>query len=172
MGCDIHMYIEKRLRPEDAWVLDENHVYEREYPDDPGYLLSATATGRNYYLFGLFAGIRGATKRYKARGLPDDACDTMKEEANGPDWHSHSWLTLDEFKECLIAAEYDLTKNKSTEAFYNYLDYIDQYETRPEDYTTVVNYCEQWMANELAEANLLNRTDVKPEVRIIFWFDN
>lgn len=167
MGCDIHMYVEKRLSKSDAWQLDENHAINED-----GYLEQVTATGRNYILFGLMAEVRGNDYLYSARGTPNDISDLLRVESEGPDNHSNSWLTLDEFKNALYIAKYDLTANKSCDAFYEYNNYPGGWNSMPEDYTTIVNYCEQWVANELAEAMLLNRTDIEPEVRLIFWFDN
>ena len=105
---------------------------------------------------------------YPARGLPEDTSPSILEESCKTDWHTHSWLTLNEFKKCLRKTEYYPSENKSTYAFYECVDW----RKTPEDYTTIVNYCEEWIDNETAEAQLLNRTDVEPEVRIIFWFDN
>jgi hypothetical protein len=167
------MFIEKRLRPEDPWQMDENHTYIREYPDEFGYLKGVSAKGRDYALFAKLAGVRGSSNiaLYPRRGIPNDTSEEVQAEADQPDWHSHHWLSLEEFKECLVAAKYDLLINKSTDAYYDWEKY-SPYDTRPEDFTTIVNYCEQWILNEAAEAQLLNRTDVIPEVRIIFWFDN
>jgi hypothetical protein len=172
MGCDIHVYIEKRLRPEDAWQLDENHTVAHDDDDEPRYLEQVSATNRDYHLFGILAGVRGGRNPlFPQRGIPKDATEILAEYAEGPDWHSHSWLTLAQFKKCLEKAEnYYPNNNKSTDAFYSWKEC--DWATMPQAYTTMINYCEEWIANETAEAILLNRTDVKPEVRIIFWFDN
>ena len=166
MGCDIHVYIEKRLKTDDPWQMDENHTLDKD-----GHIDQVTATGRNYQLFGRLAGVRSNSGKHEPRGLPKDCTTELKEEAQGPDWHNHSWLTLSEFKECLTEVDYKFDECKSTEAFYDWNSGRD-WKDLPEDYTTLVNYCEQWIANELAEAHLLNRSDVCPEVRFIFWFDN
>ena len=171
MGCDIHLFLEKRLSKNEVWQLDENHTIKIE--DDEEYLNEVDATGRDYSLFSVLAGVRRMADYpciYERRGLPYDVSELLKVPQQ--DGHSHSWLTLDEFKNCLIAAGYDLTTNKSCEAFYEYSSYPGGWNALPEHYTTVVNYCEQWIANEAAEAMLLNRTDIEPEVRLIFWFDS
>jgi len=173
VGCDIHVFLEKRLRKEDSWQLDENHTVTSEDGDDYKYLEKVNATGRNYHLFGILAGVRsyGKTVIRSPKGIPEDISELLRWEYDRyVDGHSHSWLSLEEFKQCLIEAEYYPTDNKSTKAFFEYSDY--SWEERPEDYTTMINYCEEWITNETAEAMLLNRSDINPEVRVVFWFDN
>jgi hypothetical protein len=165
MGCDIHVYIEKRLKVDDPWQMDENHFLNEE-----GSLERVSATSRDYRLFGILAGVRGSVYKHEPYGLPADCTLEIRKEADQSDWHNHSWLTLSQFKECLIDADYNLSGSESTEAFYDY--WTRDRESLPEDYIPIVNYCEQWIANEKAEAMLLNRSDVNPEVRLIFWFDN
>jgi len=167
LGCDIHMFIEKRLRKEDDWQTDDNHVL-----DNDGRLTEVTTTNRDYRLFGILANVRTGGAIYPIRGIPEDLSPLILEESKGSDYHSHQWLTLYEFKKCLRAAKYDLTANKNSGAFYDWTQEPAGWEGLPESYTAVVNYCEEWIENETAEAQLLNRTDAQPEVRIIFWFDN
>lgn len=166
MGCDIHMFIEKRLSATDEWKLDENHVKSIE--DGVTYITEVSGTHRHYRLFGILAGVRGGGCLYPPRGMPKDvSSDLVKnEEEHYYDEHHRSWLTLSEFKQCLLAAGYCLEDSKSTDAFCS-----DRFDDQI-DYVTIVNYCEEWVANEKAEAILLNRTDILPEVRLIFWFDN
>lgn len=92
MGCDIHAYIEK--------------TYENGYID----LVSQVYLGRDYDLFGLLAGVRSfETPLVKPRGLPKETsyilqyeyCDYDREKDQlipNEDFHTHSWLTVDELK--------------------------------------------------------------------------
>lgn len=106
MGCDIHMYVERKVG--DTWqqVSEEEgirHPYwdgamnekSKEYFDkkcwDPG---------RNYALFGLLAGVRSTifSPFVEPRGLPEDLSEGVKEvweQWNG-DGHTASFLTLPE----------------------------------------------------------------------------
>lgn len=176
MGCDIHLFLEKRLRKEDPWELDENHtVTSEDGGEDYKYLEQVSATGRNYSLFYILADVRGYGEPAlrKPKGVPQDMSGLLRWEYDrNVDGHSHSWLSLEEFKQCLVEADYNFKNNKSTDAFYNWNDYFGGKGNRPPDYTTIVNYCEEWIDNEKAEAMLLNRSDIDPEVRVIFWFDN
>lgn len=174
MGCDIHVFLEKRLRKEDPWQLDENHRVTSEDGDNYKYLEQVSATGRNYSLFYILADVRGCGEPLlrEAKGIPGDISELLRWEYDRyVDGHSHSWLSLQEFKQCLVEAEYYPTDNKSTDAFFNWSDYYGG-KKRPEDYTTIINYCEEWIDNEIAEAMLLNRSDINPEFRVVFWFDN
>jgi hypothetical protein len=102
MGCDIHMYLEKKVNGK--WVsadpitkvgdglLDVDHRH-RVY------------TGRNYLLFSVLAGVRepipGLWQKYKVKGFPEDADPMIKKiyKRWGGDAHTASHLTLKELKE-------------------------------------------------------------------------
>lgn len=98
MGCDIHLKVE--IRNGEGWK-SSGEVFDRpEWSsgkgkcDDPYF-------GRNYYLFGLLAGVRDEIEGgpiAKPRGIPKDASKKVKDEHsewNG-DAHTASWLTLKE----------------------------------------------------------------------------
>ena len=100
MGCDIHVYAEKKVEgvwvTADEWVTDEDgwvHVpYDKRIYSE-----------RNYNLFGVLCdGIRGRSYSFSVerKGIPKDACDEYLEEVRrwGGDDHSHSWLSLTELK--------------------------------------------------------------------------
>ncbi|NBB79925.1 MAG: hypothetical protein GVY36_10840 [Verrucomicrobia bacterium] len=85
MGCDIHPYICR-------WTEDEgfeNFSYEQ------------LDFARNYVIFGLMAGIRGNEQLFEPRGLPDDLPSAVQFafEYNRDDWHTPSWLKIDELRE-------------------------------------------------------------------------
>lgn len=113
MGCDIHLYVERRVDGKwvtaDKWTPNKYAGEEGEPPmaleyDDRFY------TGRNYNLFAIladvrnghgFAGIKtsgGFVPIAEPRGIPDDACPEYRAESEryGEDGHSHSYFTVAE----------------------------------------------------------------------------
>ncbi len=125
MGCDIHLYLEKRIFrfddknkengiwvSADKWTVEEWKVL---YPEDYENNFSVNYndriySGRNYDLFAILADVRngrgfagvktreGFNPISYPKGLPDDISTEVKREAEswGADGHSHSWLTLKE----------------------------------------------------------------------------
>lgn len=112
MGCDIHLYVEKR-NADGTWVAVDKFV--RDEADEPGEkgrlgvdYRTQIYSGRNYNLFAMladvrngrgFAGIKtgeGFVPIAEPRGVPDDASPEFKEivEQWGCDGHSHSHHTL------------------------------------------------------------------------------
>lgn len=102
MGCDIHLFVEKRVdgkwQSADRWVPDEDaeesgrfrvQYEDRFYKDRCYSLFAILADVRNY---GRFNPIDSP------RGIPDDACDRVRAESDSwdSDGHSHSWFTLAE----------------------------------------------------------------------------
>ncbi len=114
MGCDIHCYIEYR-KPD-----------ERE-PDRWRDFGGRINPGRNYAVFGFLAGVRREGPAVVApRGMPADAAYESKDDndlwvARGsskyikdkdgknawvshPGWHTHSWMTTNEFEKAVSLA--------------------------------------------------------------------
>lgn len=117
MGCDIHVYVEKKIG--DTWFpitpLEHNPDYEEQYGDSawnhPLRLNHYSYDiGRNYRVFAMLAGVRNGigfasvktgepiTPISQPRGLPNDVSPEVKTESDewGCDGHDHSWLTLAE----------------------------------------------------------------------------
>lgn len=107
MGCDIHLYVEKK-QPDGSW--QAHGAFERD-DDESGWMSQSEGrlySGRNYNLFAIladvrngrgFAGIKtgeGFTPISDPRGIPDDASPEYKAIAEqwGGDGHSHSHHTL------------------------------------------------------------------------------
>jgi hypothetical protein len=106
MGCDIHLYVERREAgkwvPADRWTWDEEEGRWTVKYDDRVY------SDRNYDLFAILADVRngygfagvptgvGFIPISKPRGLPADVSDRIREEAEswGCDGHSHSFHTV------------------------------------------------------------------------------
>jgi len=173
------MFIEKRVDNLFPWEADENHKIEVEdagTEDEYTHINSVSATGRNYELFELLAGVRGTPINavFEQRGLPNDLSEMLKSAADqwAGDGHSHSYLSLEELKEVLVKAKYDLDRDKSSDAFFSWKDYDkSNYKDRPEDYVALVNYCEDWI-DSIKQETFMDLDEYRPEVRLIFWFDN
>lgn len=110
MGCDIHLYVEKRVNPSHDWESADKWTTEKgatrptvDYGDhfynDRCYSLFAMlADVRNGHGF---AGIKtgeGFVPIAIPRGLPQDVSPNLAAECKdyGVDGHSHSYLTLEE----------------------------------------------------------------------------
>lgn len=118
MGCDIHLYVEKRNASgewvtADTWHDDEDEPGRKSvYLWGPGLkcLAGPLYSGRNYDLFAVLANVRngygvagcdtgeGFVPIAEPRGVPEDACREYLDEVShwDGDGHSHSWLTLRE----------------------------------------------------------------------------
>jgi len=109
MGCDIHIYTEKRVNGK--WISADNWKKSEWAESDAD--LSVTPEiyeGRNYNLFAIladvrngrgFAGIKtgeGFTPISPPKGLPEDVSEQVKAASDryGCDGHSHTFLTVAE----------------------------------------------------------------------------
>lgn len=161
MGCDIHLFAEKKVKPslfkrligkKSKWVSIDRYTPNKDYPhwDKRPMIINREdnfySDGRNYNLFCALAGVRSymfepePTNYPKPKGLPKDTCSEIKEEADiyGSDGHTHSWLTLKELEE-LDLNEYGRT-------------------------------CDRFLNEVLPK---LIKENAKPEdIRIVFFFDN
>ena len=136
MGCDIHMYVEWKVKSRND-----------NYWDTFGGCINP---GRDYELFGLLAGVRSdEVPMFPIRGIPDNMAfesrydyyyyvvenkkdtdenyvtrknaeewvaaglstwkDTDHKLVSGPDWHTPSWLTYAEFKKVLTGLDVEVT---------------------------------------------------------------
>ena len=97
MGCDIHMYLEKKV--DGKWVSADPITKDKEgwfeiNREDRIY------HDRNYLLFSVLAGVReplpGVWQKYEVKGFPDDADPLLCKvyEQWGEDAHTASHLTL------------------------------------------------------------------------------
>lgn len=116
MGCDIHLYVERRV--DGKWMTADKwskNKYHEKYPEDnePEMCIEwedRFYSGRNYNLFAILAGVRngrgfagcktgeGFVPISEPRGVPDDACPEYKAEVDrwDGDGHSHSYFTVAE----------------------------------------------------------------------------
>lgn len=171
MGCDAHMYVEYRKK-----------TFRENYWSNLGGKINP---GRNYWMFGLIAGVRCEFEEsLEPKGLPDNlgwyseqdahcyindeyadddneyvTLETAKKwegygekiiyhtdgkpwKVTHPDWHSHTWLTTEEFKNVVnVYNEKDQGKNKEVE------------------YEALLSLMQSLESNEC-------------EARLVIWFDN
>ena len=110
MGCDIHLYVEKRISgiwfSADEWTQDK---YETEPKLEVAYK-NRFYSGRNYDLFAILANVRNGSGFAGVKtgdgfnpicmplGLPPDVTPEVRDDSNrwGDDGHSHSYLTVAE----------------------------------------------------------------------------
>lgn len=98
MGCDIHVYKEKRI--DGQWVSTDK--WENDGKEDYWFTENAVYSDRNYDLFALLAGVRGDFPvSWVAKGEPEDASPEVARVIKNwdSDGHNHSHLTLKELKE-------------------------------------------------------------------------
>lgn len=104
MGCDIHLYVEKRLN-DGRWGCVDYFKTNPFYSDDPlnekEYEHISIYNSRDYALFATLANVRNygdITPISEPRGLPDDVSDIVEKASNdwGDNGHSHSWFTAKE----------------------------------------------------------------------------
>lgn len=168
MGCDIHFYVEVKSKRvtrhnkinniltendsiSDSWESADKWVENPDYPKYskvPREIVRSERFYRNYFLFGVLAGVRYSCERpiVEDRGLPNDMSDELLMEYEGwkGDAHSINWLTLTE----LINADWNYYENINSEARGSLLP--------------IKNTIERMK-------KLSDNTD---DVRCIFWFDN
>lgn len=166
MGADIHFYIETRSKPDEPWTLDTFHgveTFEEEcgIGEPPETVTEISSRfdqygygGRNYGMFGILADVRRDGVIYAPRGVPDDLSEALAKEVEkwDGDGHSHSHLTLDEFKECLDK-------------------YKALHQETASSYEHIYELASNWLIKEQAEAKLLE-TGLDPQIRFVFFFDN
>lgn len=155
MGCDIHLFAEKRV--DGKWQsLDKYSKNIHFAPNDnsdwkePEFEIKREdyfySGGRNYNLFCALAGVRsfefsGEPKQVAtARGIPSDCCDEIKSEEQrmGSDGHTHSYLYL--------------------------------YELEDFDWSDYGKTCNDFILEVIPK--MIITGVAKDDVRIVFWFDN
>jgi hypothetical protein len=108
MGCDIHLYVEKRANQSHDWESADKWTKDRD--DSVMRVDQEFYDGRNYRLFSILANVRnghgfagvktgdGFVPISEPRGLPSDVSPNVAalSESWGEDGHSHSYLTVAE----------------------------------------------------------------------------
>jgi len=196
MGCDIHLFSEKKktVNGVEKWVNADYWKINPYFGDDeyePELELISLYSGRNYTLFGVLAGVRGRDEICPPRGLPDDVSDIVKKNSDrwDGDGHSHSYFTLAELKEY-----YKNNSHTSHNGFIN----KRQIKELDEDGITPYSWSE-WSGPNLQYREWKEDSSLKPlvesldkrmrdefwvqeevedtskedsKIRVVFWFDN
>lgn len=137
MGADIRIYMEYLERKSNKYKCIGEFDGERLYG-----------------VFGIIAGVRSDIKPiYPPRGLPIDVNDSIYKKYTGePEYHTASWLSTSELRECLDAV-YEIFRKEDEEVGRTYdPDWAKSYEQ-------IYNYMKS------------SEEDGDP-TRIVFWFDN
>lgn len=162
MGCDIHLYVERKLKNGD-WAMVQNMDVpindESLRPWGPNGEPQGGCwrlSGRNYNLFANLAGVRGFGPDPK--GLPGDLSPFVAEEYERwlGDAHSASWSTPLEFMEAYIDAIRTHTDH----------DALDKYVQ-----TRIKEGVEMALQQFMFDMCSLD-TDQGEEYRFVYWFDN
>lgn len=152
MGCDIHLFVEKRNKDgiweavygEDcmlSWYKnqlekatqnndDKNiNFYKKRVIENSEPSLDWVYDGRNYDLFALLADVRngnGIDPISEPKGIPDDSCEEIKGESEdwGCDGHSHSYYTLAELKEYIDSHKDDYYESNGYVSRSEYVEFI------------------------------------------------
>ena len=172
MGCDIHMYVERRNDKygggKTEWV--NGDYFSIEHPNKPECAISQQDLWgeRCYDLFAVLANVRnrGYGEAYpyidEPRGLPDDVTEYVKQEYDSwcIDAHSCSYFTLKELVEFHNA-------KKPTNIFgYDILEpLIERIKHRANDFNIIYDF--EW--KHPWTDDMLNKMD---NIRIVFWFDS
>lgn len=147
MGCDIHVYTEKRN--------DLGHWETVNEDTDGAYTSNDKNVWRNYQLFGLMAGVRREIDgHFEERGLPEDVSEAVKKESDSwdGDGHTHSYLTLDEMMEKVIDAKNKHILGDSS---------IEAYDASRSLDADIINGV--FTPEEISDSG---------NYRLVFWFDN
>ena len=105
MGCDIHLYTERKLLDDNRWICVDHFIYNPYYdgknPDEKELSPVEIYDGRDYTMFTALAGVRNDNMTpiiSPPRGLPTDVSDVVRSLYDwwSDDAHSASWLTAKE----------------------------------------------------------------------------
>jgi hypothetical protein len=180
MGCDIHMYAEFKVnngewKPHDEHIKKLNKLsiqYEKKGASSHiPPMLEIDAVCRDYDLFGRLAGVRRQNMKVTPKGTPEDISELVKDAIKywGIDGHSHSWLTLSEFKDVLFSDGF-YSETDRTDMFYD-CEELGFYGAPPA-FTTVVKSCEKYIEEKTVDSILLDEELPEIQCRLVFWFDN
>jgi len=172
MGCDIHMFLERKRATDTKWHADPyHHGSDAEYSDSPLELPS----GRSYELFTYLAGVRGWGGP-PPRGIPPDVSARVQEIIDywGSDGHSHSYISINGYKTILKQLGYLHNFNINTYKYRNIHDEDKHFlkdDYRP--FHIVLAYVHDEMRKN--HGNYILTQDeyfLNEQFRIVFFFDN
>lgn len=172
MGCDIHMFVEYKRKDSDYWqslggrinpgrnyfmfgILSKGVRSMPSFSFEPKGIpenMSYSANEREYILISEDREIDGESwcsledaKRWERNGSKILYHNGKPWKVEHPDWHSHSWLTIEEYKKAL-----DFYKEECVK---------ENYDFKEPEYSAILAAMQELESHGL-------------DVRIVFWFDN
>jgi hypothetical protein len=173
MGCDIHMFLERKRSTEKEWRLDPKHeVYIDQ--DDGQTKTKELHTGRSYEFFGHLAGVRYHATGTYPKGIPKNASVGFKLacEQSGDDVHSHSYVSISRYTNILnkihmSTSDYDIVTDMYRDPFANGLWSCDN------PFHIVLAYIHDIKESNAVNYTITNDPDYLDEkFRLIFFFDS
>ena len=179
MGCDIHMFMQRRKNPKAKWELHPGHVKGEFGLEELG------SADRWYSFFGHLAGVRGDARRPIAsrKGLPKNCPDEIREQSLHD--HSHSYCNLNQFETAMKRALKDYNKEEKVKEDFEEIVAEDScttlfydYHSMPSDdwpnYYSILRYCRKWIWETKVENGLAGiKSDLNnPQIRFIYFFDS
>lgn len=169
MGCDIHLYIEKKKNGK--WVPAQGFMDTGNYDNTPDVPYpDKQLSDRDYLLFGFLAGVRDTTNQhFKPKGFPKDASKEVKAVFNewGDDGHTPSYLTLEELRsvdwENEMITINRMFRKDQLEAFNKSLT-----EGKP-NYDLINTWC-SWASDQDKWISSSIQVPIKHEFKKLYWF--
>lgn len=148
MGCDIHIFLERKNQ-DNCWV--DSMIYEHDRYENGFQPLSEMP--RNYTLFATLAGVRGYDPIVYPKGIPEDCSQEYKKLCDdwGSDGHSHSYFTLRE----LLNAEQKCKIEDRKSSLNEFILHLK----------SIIKIVDYWLNDERIEENA-------ERYRVCFFFDN
>jgi len=199
MGCDIHLFTERKrnINDQERWVnidhLKLNPYYGNNEYEDVFVVLNLFEK-RDYRLFSILGNVRNYSNNYfisEPRGLPHDCSELTKKESIkwGCDGHSHSYLTLEELKKFreqhrtikfsgfMSLTDANLVDNGKMPTSWcqgtNASDYVyREWEYKNEPVGELVELLEERTREDFCLNKDADTSDYDDKIRIVFWFDN
>jgi hypothetical protein len=158
MGCDIHIFIE--YKRDNKWHEDRC----------TSTITKKRGFGRNYLFFGALAAVRshGIKPIYPRRGVPADVTEGVQKIVDewGKDAHSHTYLSMDEYKIVIDHYNSCVKGDKDYMSIYSVL-------SSKIDFYDIYTHCKDLMDKSQADALLLNEPSLAiSECRLIMFFDS
>ena len=197
MGCDIHIYLEKKNNNGKWESLD---YYKKSSYSKSGFEVIPIYDSRNYSLFSVLADVRNYGDNEpicKPKGIPNDCYEDIDKEYKewGWDAHSASYFTLKELKD--YKATHNITKfrgmisqeqikdlengvkpnnwcQRTNMEGYEFREWTEEYcELDPIIEKIEQRICDEcWIWYKTEEEKEKKLRKYENDVRIVFWFDN
>ena len=172
MGCDIHLFLERKRSTDKEWHLDAKHTVHIEGSGTKHeYRYTAElCSSRSYEFFGELAGVRYSGSGATPRGIPKNASEGFLAACEYGDGHSHSYASIERYTKvadkCTFGKDVNVATMKHRDPF------TEQY-SLPNPFHIVLAYI-----HDIKESNAINHmlTDdpfyLDEKFRLMFFFDS